>query len=146
MRISKLSGLGDITDFMPVDAATGTDPGTFQYGTVNLGPTLTDPLTGTQVSVSGTPPIDAVSTPNAQLQGNSWGWLSSIFPPLASVANTAITQNALTQRQQAAINAGQTPGMVSTGLLSTNAAGQSLIFGIPLTYVLIGGAAFLALK
>lgn len=88
------------------------------------------------------PPVQYVQTAAAQTAPpTNWG---SILTPIANAVGTVYTQYQTTQRQQAALNAGVVPA--GSGLISTNAAGQSTIFGVPSIFVIGGIAAFMLMK
>ncbi len=84
-----------------------------------------------------------VNTPGVS---SGMGWLAQLFQPAASVANTYLTQQGLTTRQNNLIAAGQAPGVPGASLLQVNAAGQSTLFGIPVLYLAVGAGVFLMVK
>ncbi len=121
----RIRGMGDIWD--DIDAGmlgTNVDP--------NILPLEPGTVAGTAIATT----TDTTA---------NYNWLNSLLAPLVSVANNAITQRAITQRTQMQIDAGIMPGTVGS-TLPKNAAGQSLLFGIPVIYLLGGGAAWLLLK
>jgi hypothetical protein len=128
------------------------DNGSFGPDTVDYFPTLTDYAsigasqnvmditTGLPV-VTATPQTIAVNAPAAA--PTNWG---GILTPIATAVSSIYTQAQITARQQNLINAGQSPGLMTNSLISTNAAGQSTLFGIPTLYVIGGIAAFMLMK